>query len=156
MMKTGRVIMSFFKAFYYAGRGFAKACKQRNFRFHLCAMVFVFIFAALFYSFTPEKWAILMLTCSAVLSLEAVNTSIENLADSVTEKYNERIRAAKDCAAGAVLISAVFAVIIGIILFWNIDKFTLIILYFSEPVRLSALILSLALAWGFIFLPKNG
>lgn len=147
--------MKFFKSFYYAWCGLIEACRQRNFRFHLCAMFFVFVFAGMFYSFTPEKWAILMLTCSAVLSLEAVNTSIENLADSVTEEYNEHIRIAKDCAAGAVLISAVFAVVIGVILFWNIDKFTLIVLYFSEPVRLSALILALALAWGFIFLPKS-
>lgn len=146
--------MKFFKAFYYAGRGLVEACKQRNFRFHLCAMIFVFVFAGMFYSFTPEKWAILTLTCSAVLSLEAVNTSIEHLADSVTEEYNEHIKKAKDCAAGAVLISAIFAVVIGVILFWNIDKFTLIVLFFSEPVRLSALILALALAWGFVFLPK--
>lgn len=147
--------MKFFKAFYYAGRGIVYACRERNFRFQLCAAVFVCTFAGLFYSFNVEKWALLLLTCSSVLSLEAVNTALERLSDKVTEEYDERIRIVKDCASGAVLIAALFSVLIGIALFWNTDKFALILLFFSEPVRLSALIIALALSWGFIFLPKS-
>ena len=52
------------------------------------------------------------------------------------------------------LIWAIFAVVIGVFLFWDTDKFMLIGLYFSEYVRLALLILSLALAWGFVFLPE--
>ena len=135
--------MRFLKSFYYAVRGIGTACRQRNFRFHLCAAAFVIFFAARFYSFGAERWAILLLTCSGVLALESVNTGIEKLADKVTEEHSHRIRLAKDCAAAAVLIAAVVSVVIGVLLFWNPDTFLLIRLYFSEPVRLSLLILAL-------------
>lgn len=144
----------FFKSFKYAAHGVSEACKQRNFRFHICAMCFVIFFAARFYGFTVERWAILLLTCAGALALEAVNTGLERLADKVTEEHSHRIRVAKDCAAGAVLIWAVFAVAVGFLLFWDLDKFELIRLYFSEYSRLAALILALALAWGFVFLPE--
>ena len=145
--------MNFFKGFYYAGRGIVTAVKQRNFRFHLCAMAFVIFFAARFYSFSSERWALLLLTCGAVLSLEIVNTAIEKLSDRVTKEQDPLIKTAKDCAAGAVLIAAIFAVVIGFFLFWNKDVFSLIGLYFSEPSRLAALGLAIVAAWGIVFVP---
>lgn len=148
-------MINFFKGFVYAGRGIVTALGQRNFRFHLCAAAFVIFFAARFYSFSAEKWAILLLTCGSVLSLEIVNTAVEKLADSVTLEENPLIKAAKDCAAGAVLVAAVIAVVIGFLLFWNRDIFSLIGLYFSEPVRLSALLMAVAAAWGAVFVPKS-
>lgn len=144
----------FFKSFKYAAHGISEAFRQRNFRFHICAMAFVIFFAARFYGFTAERWAILLLTCAGALALETVNTGLERLADKVTEEHSHRIRLAKDCAAGAVLIWAVFAVVIGFLLFWDRDKFELVRLYFSEYSRLAALILAVALAWGFVFLPE--
>lgn len=147
--------MNFFKGFYYAGRGIVTACGQRNFRFHLCVTAFVIFFAARFYSFSAERWALLLLTCSAVLALELVNTALEKLADKVSPENDPLIRAAKDCAAGAVLIAAIFAVAVGVFLFWNNDIFQLIKLYFSEPSRLAALGLALVAAWGIVFVPKQ-
>lgn len=144
----------FFKSFKYAAHGVAEACKQRNFRFHICAMAFVIFFAARFYDLSAERWAILLLTCAGMLALETVNTALERLADKVTEERSHRIRIAKDCAAGAVLLWAVFAVAVGVLLFWDTDKFWLIGQYFSDFSRLALLILCLALAWGFVFLPE--
>ena len=144
----------FFKSFRFAAHGIAEACRQRNFRFHICAMAFVIFFAARFYDFSAERWAILLLTCAGVLALETVNTGLERLADKVTEEHSHRIRIAKDCAAGAVLIWAVFAVAIGVFLFWDTGKFRLILGYFSEFPQLALLILCLALAWVFVFLPE--
>ena len=145
--------MNFLKGFYYAGRGIVTACKGRNFRFHLCAMAFVIFFAARFYSFSAERWALLLLTCSAVLVSEAMNTAVEKLADKVSPEIDPLIKAAKDCAAGAVLISAIFAAVIGVVLFWNRDSFYLISVYFSETTRLAALGLALVAAWGIVFVP---
>ena len=147
--------MSFLKGFYYAGRGIAAACRERNFRFHLCAMAFVIFFAARFYSFSAERWVLLLLACSGVLVSEVLNTAVERLADKVSPEKDPLIKAAKDCAAGAVLISAIFAVVIGIILFWNRDVFYLISVYFSEATRLAALGLALVAAWGIVFVPKE-
>ena len=147
--------MNFFKGFYYAGRGIITACGQRNFRFHLCVTAFVIFFAARFYSFPAERWVLLLLTCSAVLVSELVNTALEKLADKVSPEKDPLIRAAKDCAAGAVLIAAIFAVVIGFFLFWDTDVFQLIKLYFSEATRLAALGLALVAAWGVVFVPKQ-
>lgn len=145
----------FLKGFVYAGRGIVTALGQRNFRFQLCAAAFVIFFAARFYSLSAERWAILLLTCASVLSLEAVNTAVEKLADSVTLEKNPLIKAAKDCAAGAVLIAAAFSVAVGVFLFWNREVFSLIVLYFSEPVRLSALLLAVVIAAAAVFLPRD-
>lgn len=147
--------MNFFKGFYYAGRGIFTACGQRNFRFHLCVTAFVIFFAARFYSFSAERWVLLLLTCSAVLVLELVNTALEKLSDKVSPEKDPLIRVAKDCAAGAVLIAAIFAVVIGFFLFWDTDVFQLIKLYFSETTRLAALGLALVAAWGVVFVPKQ-
>lgn len=144
----------FFLSFKYAAHGVAEACKQRNFRFHICAMAFVIFFAARFYDFSVERWAILVLTCAGALALETVNTGLERLADKVTEEHSHRIRIAKDCAAGAVLIWAIFAVAVGVLLFWDMERFALIRQYFSELPRLGLLILCVAFAWGFVFLPE--
>lgn len=144
----------FLKSFKFAARGIAEACRQRNFRFHICAMIFVIAFAAMFYEFTAERWAILLLTCAGALALETVNTGLERLADKVTEEHSHRIRIAKDCAAGAVLIWAVFAVSVGILLFWDLEAFAAIARFFSDPLRLALLILAAAGAWLFVFLPE--
>lgn len=146
--------MKFIKGFYYAGRGIAEAIKERNFRFHLCIMAYALYFSGKFYSFSAEKWAILLLTCGAVLSIEAANTAIERLCDRVTTQSDPLIQKTKDCAAGAVLISAVIAVIVGVLLFGNKDIFSLIFLFFSEPLRMIALILSVVISWCFVFLPE--
>ncbi len=147
--------MDFLRGFYYAGRGIASAFSERNFRFHLCTAAFVIFFAAKFYSFSAAEWAVLFLTCGGVIALELVNTALERLADSVSKENDPLIRIAKDCAAGAVLIAAASAVAVGIILFWRKDVLGLILLFFSEPLRLAALILSVALAWCVVFLPKS-
>lgn len=147
--------MKFLKSFYYAGRGIVAALAQRNFRFHTVTAAFVIFFAARFYSFSAERWAILLLTCGSVMSLELVNTAIERLSDKVTEEESHRIRLAKDCAAGAVLISSIIAVGVGVALFWDTDRFRLIGMYFSEPLRLAALLLAIVTAWAAVFLPET-
>ena len=48
---------------------------------------------------------------------ECMNTAIENVVDLVTEEKKAKAKVAKDAAAGAVLVAAIFAVIIGISIF---------------------------------------
>lgn len=57
------------------------------------------------------------MTIGSVLTLEMINTSIEAIIDICSKEYNSVAKIAKDIAAGAVMISSVFAVIIGIMLF---------------------------------------
>lgn len=147
--------MSFFKGLFYAGRGIANAVSERNFRFHLCAAAAVIFFGAKFYSFGKTQWAVLLLTCAAVLSLEAVNTALERLCDKVSPEKDELIRKSKDISAGAVLISAIFAAVIGVLFFWDTEKFAVIAEYFSEPIRLVLLIICIIAAALFVFLPSR-
>lgn len=145
----------FLKGFVYAGRGIITALHERNFRFHLCAAAFVIYFAACFYSLSRAEWAALILTISAVISLEAANTAIERLADAVTTAQNENIRRCKDCAAAAVLIAAIAAVAVGIVLLGDMQALCGIWAFYTESLwRLASLFAAVAGAAMLVFLPK--
>lgn len=61
-------------------------------------------------------WAILVLTIGAVFSAEAANTAIESVVDLVSPEHHDLARRAKDCAAGAVFVLAVAAVVVGLMI----------------------------------------
>lgn len=63
------------------------------------------------------EFAILILTIFIVLICEVINTAIEKIVDLYTLEYNEIAKVVKDSAAGAVTLSAIMSVVIGIILF---------------------------------------
>jgi len=69
------------------------------------------------FSLTAVEWIALILSIGFVFMAEMINSSIEKLADAVEEKTNEKIRIAKDLAAGAVLVAAICAAAIGLIVF---------------------------------------
>lgn len=97
-------------------------------------------------------WAVLMLACSGVIGGEIVNTAIENAVNLASEEYTEYGKIAKDAAAGAVLISAVFAVIVGFIILFQPEAFKTMYEYFKGNISmLAVLILSIVPATLFIF-----
>lgn len=147
----------FLKGFVYAARGIAHAAAaERNFRFHLCAAAFVVFFAARFYELSRGEWAALLLTFAAVMSAELFNTAAERLADKVSPEKDELVRRCKDCAAGAVLVTAVFAVGVGIALFWDTARFSEIWAYFTgEWYRGVLFAAALAAAGCAVFLPEK-
>lgn len=146
----------FLKSFVYAGRGICCAFTERNFRFHICAAAFVIFFAASFYELTRAEWAVLLLTTGLVPALEAVNTSIERLADKVSTQQDDNIRRCKDCAAGAVLIASFAAVAVGIVLLGDIERLQSIAhFYFSDIWRLFSLLLAVAAAVFLVLLPER-
>ncbi len=63
------------------------------------------------------EWIVVILCCTLVLSLEMINTSIEKVCDLITTEHNPLVKIIKDVAAGAVLLSAVASLLIGIIIF---------------------------------------
>ncbi len=139
--------MSFLRGFRYAFRGIIHCIKnERNMRFHTVAALYVLVFAR-FFDFTKEDYILLLLTIGSVLAAETFNTAIEELCDRVSTDYHPLIQFAKDCAAGAVLILAVFAVIVGVILFGNLDGFLAMYhFYLSHPVNLIVLAFSAVLS----------
>ena len=115
-------------------------------RFHTVAALYVLVFAR-FFDFSRGEFLILLLTIGAVIAAEVINTAIEELCDKICSEYDRHIKNSKDAAAGAVLVLAIFAAVIGIILFWNIDGWLRAYnFYITHPVNSCALLLSGAAA----------
>ena len=89
---------------------------ERNFKIEIIFACLVTI-ASFILKVSILEWAILILVMGMVLTLEMINTAIERCVDLVTKEYRELAKAAKDVAAGAVLIMSMFSIIIGIIVF---------------------------------------
>ena len=66
---------------------------------------------------SKTEWMICFILFGLILALELVNTAIEATVDLCTEERRPLAKKAKDAAAGAVLIAAVFAAIIGVMIF---------------------------------------
>lgn len=144
------------KSFVYAFNGIISALKtQRNFRIHIVAAMYVTAFS-LFYDFSKIEYIMLVLTFVIVISLELVNTALENAVDLCSIEYNKLAEKAKDCAAGAVLIAAIGAVVVGIFLFADINMLkTILNFYCNNYIALVGLILSVVLAIVFVFYPRG-
>ena len=80
-------------------------------------MTVLVIIAGLLFRISTAEWIAVIFAIGLVLAAEAVNSAIERLSDVVQPEKDDRIRDVKDISAGAVLICAVTAVIIGIIVF---------------------------------------
>ena len=139
--------MSVLRGFKYAFCGILHCIKnERNMRFHTVAALYVLIFAR-FFDFSREDYILLFLTIGGVISAELFNTALENLCDKVSQEYHPLIKSSKDCAAGAVLILAIFAVVIGIILFGNINGIiSMYNFYITHPINLLLLTISAVLS----------
>ncbi|MCX7614417.1 MAG: diacylglycerol kinase [Clostridiales bacterium] len=121
------------QSFICAARGISLCIRtERNFRIHLCATFFVAGLAKIA-NFTALEFALLFLCFASVMSAELFNTAVESICDLRGDQYNLKIKAIKDIAAGAVLISAVFAALIGGILFLRPQVLRSIALFFSQP-----------------------
>jgi diacylglycerol kinase len=107
----------FLRGFEYAGRGvWYVVTTQRNMRVHLAAAVVVIV-AGLVVGVSATDWACLLAAIGLVLTAETVNTVVETVVDLITTEYHPRAKAAKDAAAGAVLLACAAAVAIGVAVF---------------------------------------
>lgn len=105
-------------SFAYAFRGIFDGIKnERNMMIHYSAVVLVVVFGITL-KLTVTEWGICLVLCGMVIALEQVNTAIEAVVDLVTEEHKELARLAKDTAAGAVLVAAITAAIVGGLIFF--------------------------------------
>ncbi|NLO38079.1 MAG: diacylglycerol kinase family protein [Ruminiclostridium sp.] len=108
---------SLLKSFQFAFQGLKAAfVGEKNFRIHCMAVVLVVICGAVL-GISTEKWVLLVLTIAFVLVCELFNTVAETLVDMITQEYSPQAKKAKDLAAGAVLLSAITAVLVGAFIF---------------------------------------
>ena len=104
------------RSFKYAFVGIWTMLKsQQNAWIHAFATVVV-VAAGFVFGISPAEWCWLVLAIIAVWMAEALNTALEFLADVASPEFHPLVKKAKDVAAGAVLISAIGAIIIGIII----------------------------------------
>lgn len=101
-------------SFKYAWAGMAYAfMTQRNFRIHTIIGT-IAVSSSVFLRLSAVEIAVISLTSGLVMALELLNTAIESVVDlTVKQSYHELAKIAKDCAAGAVLISAIASVLVA-------------------------------------------
>jgi diacylglycerol kinase (ATP) len=108
-------------------------------RFHFIAVVLVLL-AGLLCHFTAVEMAILIISTGSVLTAEMINTAVETTVDLVTEFYHPLAKLAKDIAAGAVLVIAICAGLVGFVLFFGSHNITPLQIQMNQnPIPLLAL-----------------
>ncbi len=117
MTKNTHKKQTLFRSFKYASEGiYSLLLKERNFRIHLAVSV-VALACCFFFQVDKYEWIAVVLLIAVVLSMEAINTSIEYLCDIVSPEYHPVVKTIKDIAAAAVFMSAIISVIVGCMIF---------------------------------------
>jgi len=107
----------FWRSLNQAWRGMLYTIKtQKHVQFHVVAGTSVVLFAW-WSEVTRFEWLILIFAIGSVISAEVMNSAIETVVDMVQPNYHPLAGMAKDIAAGAVLVTAIQAAVIGIIVF---------------------------------------
>ena len=89
---------------------------ERNMKIHIFIMILVII-AGIILKINKSEWIICIILFAIVIGSELFNTSIETIVDMVMPEKNEKAKIAKDVSAGAVLVVAIGAAIIGLVIF---------------------------------------
>lgn len=105
------------QAFSCARCGVAHAFRtQRNMKIHAAVAVLALAACALLRVDGPS-WCAVVVCIAMVFAAECFNTAIEAVVDLVTDQYHDLAKVAKDCAAGAVYVCALGAVVVGLVVF---------------------------------------
>jgi diacylglycerol kinase (ATP) len=149
---SAKKVRSLTRSFLNAFKGVSYCIRnERNMRIHLTIAVYLLIFS-IFYNLTAFEYAVLFIIISLVLVTESVNTAVEAIVNLNIECYNKLASVAKDVAAGAVLICAIFAVAVGFELFFKIEILQNIIEYLYSDLLFGIIfIISIPISLLFIF-----
>lgn len=147
-----RKIRKLRQSFHYAVCGL-RACMQteRNFRIHLTATFYVAL-AAYAAGLDAVRCALLCVCFALMLGAELMNTAIERLCDRQASGYDHLVREAKDIAAAAVFLCALFCVLVGVLFFIKEGALWAVIAFLRVRLWAVALLLvSLPAAVWFVF-----
>lgn len=97
---------------------------QPNAKIHAFAAIFV-VLCGWYFGISRTEWCLCVFAISSVLAAEAFNTGLEYLTDLVSPDYHVLAGKAKDAAAAGVLLTAIGAVIVGLVIF--LPKFLLML-----------------------------
>lgn len=101
---------------------------QRNMKIHM-SITLIVLLLCLCFDISKIEFLILAITITMVIAAELLNTSIEAVVDMKTNHYHPLAKVSKNVAAGAVLLTAINAVVVGYIIFWDkLSNISLIVL----------------------------
>lgn len=122
-MKIMREVRKLLDSFNYAIEGIIYAVRtQRNMKIHMIAALLV-LTACFFYDLSKIELLAITITISMVIMAELINTAIEFAVDATTNYYHPLVKVAKNVAAGGVLVTAINAIVVGYIIFWDKLKY---------------------------------
>ena len=105
------------KSFKYAFQGLSTLFKnEHNSRIHAFFTIAV-IAAGFLFKISTLEWIAVIFAIGFVFTAELINSSIERTVDLISKDINPLAKQAKDLAAGAVLVAAITAVVIGVLIF---------------------------------------
>ena len=141
-------------SFVYAIRGiFYCLHHERNMRIHFVCMAYMYFFLLGFdfFQLSRTQFAIIFLANAAVIMGELINTAVERTVDLHSKGKHPLAKAAKDTAAGAVLVAAIGAA--GVALLWQPPAFRALYQYYaSHPGSLALFAASLVFSFAYIFI----
>lgn len=113
MIKISRLV----KSFQYALRGLLKVIKEeQNIRVQMLIAFFALSLAT-YLRISRLEWIFLVSVIILVFLMEVVNSAIERVSDVIKPRINTYVKEIKDIMAGAVLLAAFLAIIVGLIIF---------------------------------------
>lgn len=143
-------------SFVYAIRGiFYCLHHERNMRIHFVCMAYMYFFLLGFdfFQLSRTQFAIIFLANAAVIMGELINTAVERTVDLHSKGKHPLAKAAKDTAAGTVLVAAIGAVAAGVALLWQPPAFRALYQYYaSHPGSLALFAASLVFSFAYIFI----
>ena len=150
------MIAKFVRSMGYAVKGIITGIKEeRNVRIDIVAAFYVLLFSQ-FYGFTITQKVILVLVCFNVPAFELMNTAVERAVDKPDKAHYMQAGEAKDAAAGGVLLAAIGAAVAGIMLFWNVEVFKKMFIFFkTNPLMIAAFAVTLFASYKFITIDNS-
>jgi diacylglycerol kinase len=112
-MRSASLLASFGYAFQGARYAFRT---QRNLKVHSVITILVVLAGALL-RISLDQWTVLAVVIGLVFQTELTNTAVEAVVDRVSPEYHMLSKVAKDCSAAAVLVTALAAVVVGMLIF---------------------------------------
>ena len=109
-------LRKYLRSFGYAFEGIITAGKEQNLKSHIVSAIIV-ILASYLTGLSRMEWYIVLLLIALMFALEMMNTAIERVVDLASPEIHPLAKQAKDIAAGAVLVFALFSAIIGLLIF---------------------------------------
>ena len=110
-------MLRFFKSFQYAFQGIRFSLhEQLSIKIEIAAALTVILFA-FYFEITKHEWIAVLLCIGLVISMEMVNSAIENLVDLVSPQIHPIAGKVKDIASAAVLVASIVAAAVGVIVF---------------------------------------